>query len=235
MGWCQGQQRHTVPRMDSVRENSSGPSVGLFTTSQGVTPPAPNESFAVPGWLAGTHQYMKVFDIISRTTKSFLDSANLSDRLPLTNSSALPKQKFYNQFCHKLCKDNLYMSLSFKIAVHQPKNKRHWLGLELGLEQQEQQLWIQCGRCPSNQQFPPNHQEVFEGAISSTSVPRRLLEEATEHEDAEGPEDKGTATAGRISSNRTASEREPPPAERSKKESWSMKKEEALVSLLCTT
>ena len=85
---------HTVPRMDSVRENS-GPSVGLCT-SQGLTW-APNESFAVPGWLAGTHRYMKVFDIISRTTKSFLDSANLSDRLPLTNSSASPKQKFYNQ------------------------------------------------------------------------------------------------------------------------------------------
>ena len=110
---------HTVPRMDSVRENS-GPSVGLCT-SQGLTR-APNESFAVPGWLAGTHRYMKVFDIISRTTKSFLDSANLSDRLPLTNSSASPKQKFYNQRCNELCEDNLYLSLSFKIYVHQPKN-----------------------------------------------------------------------------------------------------------------
>ena len=90
---------HTVPRMDSVRENS-GPSVGLCT-SQGLTL-GTNESFAIPGWLAGTHRYMKVFDIISKTTKSFLDSANLSDRLPLTNSSALPKQKFLQSVLSQL-------------------------------------------------------------------------------------------------------------------------------------
>jgi hypothetical protein len=110
---------HTVPRMDAVRENS-GPSVGLCT-SQGLTR-GQNESFAIPGWLAGTHRYMTVFDIISRTTKSFLDYANLSDRLPVTNHSASPKQKFYNQRCHDLCEGNLYLSLSFKIYVHQPKN-----------------------------------------------------------------------------------------------------------------
>ena len=67
---------HTVPKMDSVRKNS-GPSVGLCT-SQGLTR-ARNESFAVPGRLAGTHRYMKVFDIVSRTTKLFLESANISD------------------------------------------------------------------------------------------------------------------------------------------------------------
>ena len=107
---------HTVPKMDSVRENS-GPSVGLCT-SQGLTR-SRNESFAVPGWLAGTHRYMKVFDIVSRTTKSFLESANLSDRLPGDGS---PKQKFYNERCQDLCKANLYLSLSFKVYVHHPKN-----------------------------------------------------------------------------------------------------------------
>ena len=111
--------RHTVPKMDSVRENS-GPSVGL-STSQGLTR-ARNESFAVPGWVGGTHRYMKVFGVISTTTKSLLDSANLSDRLPATDSSASPKQKFYNERCQDLCEDNLYLSLSFKIYLHQPKN-----------------------------------------------------------------------------------------------------------------
>jgi hypothetical protein len=75
---------HTVPKMDSVRENS-GPSVGL-STSQGLTR-ARNESFAVPGWVGGTHRYMKVFGIISTTTKSLLESANLSDRLPTGSSN----------------------------------------------------------------------------------------------------------------------------------------------------
>ena len=107
---------HTVPKMDTVRENS-GPSVGLCT-SQGLTR-SRNESFAIPGWLAGTHRYMKVFDIISKTTKALLDSANLSDRLP---NLASPKQKFYNQRCQDLSKENLYLSLSFKVYVHHPKN-----------------------------------------------------------------------------------------------------------------
>jgi hypothetical protein len=110
---------HTVPKMDSVRENS-GPSVGL-STSQGLTR-ARNESFAIPGWVGGTHRYMKIFGIISATTKSLLDSADLSDRLPASDSSASPKQKFYNQRCQDLCEENLYLSLSFKIYLHQPKN-----------------------------------------------------------------------------------------------------------------
>ena len=110
---------NTIPKQDSLRMNS-GPTVGL-SSSQGTTR-SPNQGFATPNFIHGTHRYSKIFGIASETTRKLLKHCRLSWLLPPTGPLASRKQLSYQHRCEELCQGNLYLALSFKVYVHHPAN-----------------------------------------------------------------------------------------------------------------
>jgi hypothetical protein len=115
---------YTIAQMDNRRQNS-GISVGL-SSGQGTARNA-DQAHAEPQILCGTHRFSNIFRITSDTTRHLIQSHGLQGRFRhlFTTKKSSQKQKHYKKKCNEICPNNIYLSLSFKIYVHNAKNIRN--------------------------------------------------------------------------------------------------------------
>lgn len=115
---------YTIAQMDNRRQNS-GISVGL-SSSQGTARNA-DQAHAEPQILCGTNRFSNIFRITSDTTRHLIQSHGLQSRFRhlFSTKKSSRKQKHYQKKCNEICPGNIYLSLSFKIYVHNGKNIRN--------------------------------------------------------------------------------------------------------------